>query len=142
MGIKRVEELFEVRTPKKPAIIVPFDGKIVVQEGAKRLEVDIVSEPQPRTYIVKSGYSCDVKKGQKVEKGDTYASKGKSKLKVKEDGKVMEIHDEYIVLGVIDKVTKKVTVGTTLKVKDGAEVYKGQVITTGSLDIKEYMKIV
>jgi len=61
---------------------------------------------------------------------------------VKEDGKVMEVHDEYIVLGVIDKVTKKVTVGTSLRVKDGAEVYKGQVITTGSLDIKEYMKIV
>jgi len=25
-GIKRVEELFEVRNPKKPAVIAPFDG--------------------------------------------------------------------------------------------------------------------
>jgi DNA-directed RNA polymerase subunit beta' len=29
-----------------------------------------------------------------------------------------------------------------LKVKDGSEVYKGQVISTGSIEIKEYMSIV
>ena len=52
-GVKRVEELFEVRNPKKPAIIVPFDGTVVIQESTKRVEVDIISEPQPKTYICK-----------------------------------------------------------------------------------------
>lgn len=37
---------------------------------------------------------------------------------------------------------KKVAIGTSPRVKDGAEVYKGQVISSGSLDIREYMKIV
>lgn len=52
-GIKRVEELFEARNPKKPAIIVPYDGTINVIESAKKLEVEIVSEPQPKTYNCK-----------------------------------------------------------------------------------------
>jgi DNA-directed RNA polymerase subunit beta' len=52
-GVKRVEELFEVRNPKKPAIIVPFDGTVAVHESAKKIEVEIISEPQPKTYIVK-----------------------------------------------------------------------------------------
>jgi hypothetical protein len=33
-----------------------------------------------------------------LEKGGVYAQKGKSKLKVKEEGKVLEVHKEYIVL--------------------------------------------
>ncbi|MBP6256482.1 hypothetical protein KA405_01890 [Patescibacteria group bacterium] len=52
-GIKRIEELFEVRNPKKPAIIVPFDGTVFIYESAKKVEIEIVSEPQPKTYIVK-----------------------------------------------------------------------------------------
>ena len=55
---------------------------------------------------------------------------------------MLEIHDEYIVLGVVETAKKKVAIGTMLKVKDGAEVYKGQVISTGSLDIREYMGVV
>ena len=55
---------------------------------------------------------------------------------------MLEIHDNYIVLGVVDVARKKVAIGTMLKVKEGAEVFKGQVISTGSLDIREYMSVV
>lgn len=61
-GIKRVEELFEVRNPKKPAVIVPFDGTLKVHESGKKLEVEIVSQPQPKTYNSKDGYVISVKK--------------------------------------------------------------------------------
>lgn len=67
-GIKRVEELFEVRNPKKPAVIVPFDGAINVIESAKKLEVEIISEPQPKTYNAKEGYEIIVKKGEELAK--------------------------------------------------------------------------
>jgi DNA-directed RNA polymerase subunit beta' len=59
-GIKRVEQLFEIRNPKKPAIVVPFDGTINVTESAKKTEVEIISEAQPETYIVKEGYTTTV----------------------------------------------------------------------------------
>jgi hypothetical protein len=31
-GIDRIKQLFEVRTPKHPAIIAPFDGTIEFEE--------------------------------------------------------------------------------------------------------------
>jgi DNA-directed RNA polymerase subunit beta' len=61
-GIKRVEQLFEVRNPKKPAVIAPFDGTIKIHESVKQLEIEIISEPQPKTYIIKDGYERVVKR--------------------------------------------------------------------------------
>ena len=52
-GIKRVDELLEIRAPKKPSIIAPFDGKIKIEESPKKIEVEITSEPQPKTYLLK-----------------------------------------------------------------------------------------
>lgn len=123
-------------------MIVPFDGVMALQESPKKVEVEITSDPQPKTYIIKPGYTVEVTKGEELTKGRSYAAKGKSKLKVKEDGVVLEVHNEYIVLGSIQKERKRLAIGTTLKVKDGAQVYKGQVISTGSLDIREYMQVV
>lgn len=141
-GIKRVEEFFEIRNPKKPAIVAPYDGTIEVHESTKKTTVEIVSEPMPKTYIIKDDYTCTIKKWEELKKGWVYAKKGRSKLKVKEEGVVLEVHDEYIVLGVIERTKKKLAVGTSLKVKDGGEVFKGQVISTGSIDIREYKDIV
>ena len=67
-GIKRIEELFEVRNPKKPAIVAPFDGTLYAYESAKKMEVEIVSEPQPKTYIIKEGQVCDLRIGDEVKK--------------------------------------------------------------------------
>lgn len=141
-GIKRVEELFEVRNPKKPAIVVPFDGTVVVHESAKKIEIEIVSEPQPKTYILKDGYTCDVSVWDEIKKWWSYASKGRSQLKVKDEWVVMSVMSDYIILGEVQRAKKKLTVWTTLKVKEGAEVFKWQVISTWSIDVREYMHIV
>jgi DNA-directed RNA polymerase subunit beta' len=141
-GIKRIEELFEVRNPKKPAIVVPYDGVINIYESQKKVEIEIVSDPQPKTYIIKDGYSCEVRVGDEIKKWGSYAAKGRSQLKVKDEWVVLQVFSDYIVLGEVQKVRKKLTIGTTLKVKEWAEVFKGQVISTGSIDIREYMHIV
>lgn len=141
-GIKRVEQLFEARKPKKPAVIAPFDGTIHIHESPKKLEVELVSEPQPKTYIIKEWYTCEVKVWMILDKWWVYAVKGRSKLKVKEEGKVLEVNSEYIVFGVIERITKKVSVWVNLRIKDGADIFKWQVLSTGSLDLKEYMDIV
>ncbi len=141
-GIRRVEELFEVRKPKKAAIVAPFDGRIMISEAGKQSEVEITGEPEPKPYIIKEGYKALVKVGQDVKKGDDYAISGKSKLKLKEDGLVLEVHKDYITVGVVHKYRKTLSGGTVLKVKSGATVLKGQVISTGSLDVDEYKSVV
>lgn len=52
-GIRRVEELFEIRKPKKSAVIAPFDGVIRINEDGKLMEIEIIGEPEPKPYIIK-----------------------------------------------------------------------------------------
>lgn len=141
-GIKRVDELLEIRSPKKAAIIAPFDGKIRIEESPKKIEVEITSEPQPKTYLLKAGYELIVKNGEYLQRGAAYAQKGKSKLKIKDEGVIMDANSDYIVVGEVQKVLKKLAVGTSLRVKEGSDVFKGQLLSGGSVDIREYMRVV
>lgn len=141
-GIKRVEELFEVRNPKSPAVIAPFDGKVTVEEGAKKTEVVITSEPMPVTYVIKDGYKSTVKKGEEIAKWWNFASKWRSKLKIKQWWVVLSTHKDHIVLWEVKVARKKMTIGTVMKVKPNQEVYQGQLLTSGWIDLREYMTVV
>lgn len=74
---------------------------------------------------------------------------GKSKLKVKGAGKVLDIKKDYIVIGevltihatlypglVLDKMLDK-----ELKQEGEVKVLKGQILTNGALDIRQYQDI-
>ena len=141
-GIRRVDELFEVRNPKKPAVIAPFDGVVEIIEWAKKTEINVVSEPLPVTYLIKAEYSLSVSVWDVLNKWGSYATKWRSKLKVKEWGKVLETYDDYIVLWELHEAKRKLTLWTNLKVKNGQEVFKWQLLTTWWIDLREYMKIV
>ncbi|MFZ2150693.1 MAG: DNA-directed RNA polymerase subunit beta' [Candidatus Absconditicoccaceae bacterium] len=144
-GIDRVKQLFEVRSPRTPAVVAPFDGTIYfseVSEQNKTTVIKIVSEYTKKNYLIKDGYTTKLKKGQMLEKGASYAEKGKSKLKIKEEGKVLEVHDDCIVIGIQDIFSRPLTGLTAKKTKDGEKVYKGEVLTNGALDIMEYKNIV
>ena len=95
-GVKRVEELFEARRPSNPAIFAPFDGVVRLEEKGKLVKIEIQSKPQPKTYFVKPGYTVVVKKGETLRKGGVYAVKGKSQLKVKEEGVVLDVKETKI----------------------------------------------
>jgi DNA-directed RNA polymerase subunit beta' len=84
-GIKRIEQLFEVRTPKNPAVIAPFDGQVSVYNSGNYIKLKIVGEQEKKPYLVKPGYTIVVKEGEVLRKGAEYAVKGKSKLKVDEE---------------------------------------------------------
>lgn len=141
-GIKRVEELFEVRKPKKPAIVAPFDWKIAINEAGKLQEIEITSDIQPKLYIVKEWYTITAKVGDFLKKWWVFALKGKSQLKVKEEWTVTEVNKDNVVLWITEKFKKTLSVWTALRVKVWAQVFKGQVISTWALDIKEYKTIV
>ncbi|MBU1758649.1 hypothetical protein KKG31_05980 [Patescibacteria group bacterium] len=61
-GVDRIKQLFEVRAPKNPAIIAPFDGKVSFYETTKTKFIKVVSEYQKKTYLIKDKYKLDVKK--------------------------------------------------------------------------------
>lgn len=139
-GMDRLNELLEVRNPARKAVIAPFDGTVRIHENGKLFEIEVVGEADKRYYPVKEWYKATVQAGNVLKKGGAYASKWVSKLKVKEDGEVIAIKDDILILGVVNSVTQKSAPNTSIKVKDGDMVSKGQILTGWTLDIKEYQK--
>lgn len=140
-GVDRIKQLFEVRSPSLPAIVAPFDGKVSLYEHNKLKYIRVLSDYQKKTYVVKADYEVTVKKGMELLKWEVYAVKGKSKLKIQEEGKILEIKKDHIVLGVQESYSKALH-GLSPKVKEWEEVYKGNVLTLWTLDIREYKEIV
>ncbi len=141
-GLARVDELLEVRIPKAKGIVSPYDGTVRISQDGKLQTVEILAEEEKRFYFMKSDYTPCVKVGEQLTKGSDFAIKGKSKLKVKEDGVVVEVTKEQVVLGVYKSERKTVSPGTRLKVQNGDKVLKWQILTGGALDLKEYKEIV
>lgn len=70
-GLPRVEELFEARRPKNPAIIAELDGVVYINETKGRREIELISPNGDHvTYPVPFGARLRVKDGDQVFAGD------------------------------------------------------------------------
>jgi len=128
-GLARVDELLEVRIPKAKGVVSPYDGTVRISQDGKLQSIEILAEEEKRFYFMKSDYVPCVKVGEQLTKGSDFAVKGKSKLKVKDDGVVIEVTKDQVVLGVYKSERKTVSPGTRIKVQNGDTVLKGQILT-------------
>ncbi len=72
-GLPRVVELFEARSPKKPAIIAEIDGRVKFgKESKDKRKIEIIPEGagEPRTYTIPKGEHVIVYPDQEVRAGD------------------------------------------------------------------------
>ncbi len=71
MGLPRVQELFEARTPKGEAVISDICGEIVeISENSGRYTVRVRNDLEEKTYLTNFGARLRVKLGQKVKNGE------------------------------------------------------------------------
>ena len=81
-GLPRVEELFEARTPKKPAVMSEIDGiaEIVPDENPNIQDVVVTTEDGGESvkYQIPYGRRLTVKDGSHVAKGDSLTEGSKS----------------------------------------------------------------
>ncbi len=70
-GLPRVEELFEARSPKKPAILADFDGIVKIDDSKKNRHVIVTSADQEteKSYLIPFGLRIIVEDGQAVVRG-------------------------------------------------------------------------
>lgn len=160
MGLPRVEELFEARSPKRKAIIAEVAGKITVTSGERRIielqngervldtnsggKVITVEHTavQEDSVSRESGDEAKVKAGDTVKQGDV--------LIVKKDG--TEIHAEHAgVIATSGKTIKviwegpaheeyQVPIGYQILVKNGDEVQPGDALTEGHMDLSQLFR--
>ncbi len=145
-GLTRVEELFEARTPKSPAILSEINGIVKISRKGGTVELTVTSEePEERDYRLQPEFVPTVKVGDKVKTKDPMAKNESNKavLRVEEDGIVKAILEDRIIVLTDDVVTKnyKVPFGKTLKIKDKQKVKKGQALTSGHFNLRELMRL-
>ena len=139
-GLPRVEELFEARGVKKPALIADKDGIVNIEEKeAGRKFVAIVSPDLVKdSYGKVEGLQLQVKDNDAVAKGQILAILGKNKkIKAKFGGVVKIKKGELQVIG--EGASEKImplSDDAVLWVKAGDLVAKGQQLTEGPLDLQ------
>ncbi|MEK7162617.1 MAG: hypothetical protein AAB730_02050 [Patescibacteria group bacterium] len=72
LGLPRVEEIFELRLPRNPAVLSSVCGKVIdIEEGKRREKIVKVEseEGETLTFSVPFGKTILVQKGEQVEKG-------------------------------------------------------------------------
>ena len=70
-GLPRVEELFEARKPKHPAVLAEIDGRVELREAKGARKATITSPSgEERIYPILYGSRLLVRDGQNVEPGD------------------------------------------------------------------------
>jgi len=143
-GLPRVEELFEARRPKTPAIMSPGDGTVHIMEvGNKKFIRLEVKESDKLEIDPGSGAKVKVKHGDKIKKGDVIFvadDKDETKYKAPSSGTV-EIQNNDIILHYVKSMVYEypMTRWMFLRVKDGDKIAKGQQITEGQLDPHELL---
>ncbi|MBI2588437.1 DNA-directed RNA polymerase subunit beta' [Candidatus Berkelbacteria bacterium] len=145
-GLPRVEELFEARPPRNPAILAEFDGRVLVTEEAERLVLTLESKienqenynladyPEAK-LLVKNGEEMAPRQAVlKTKEGTIVRTKLKGKAKVFKEK--IEIKGEEKV-----KISYPLAPYTLVLVGNGEPVKKGQQLTEGALDLSVLLRL-
>ncbi len=162
-GLPRVEELFEARPPKRPAIIADISGMAEIIRSDEGDKIKIASSETFRDeYLPPAGYKVRVEKGQWIDIGTVLATppdgKGKGKGKAKPESSALTSETKPILAGVSGQVAiegKRLSIiyeekeereyivpaATHIHVQTGDVVKAGQQLTDGSINPQEILQI-
>jgi DNA-directed RNA polymerase subunit beta' len=143
-GLPRIEEIFEARNPKGPAVLAEIDGVVSVTAATGKHIVKIRPSNHKVTEYELGERKATIKTGTKVAVGDIMAAdeKGKHALKAKAEGTV-EVKKDKILLTHATGGEREYSVPhyQGLHVQDGDTVVKGQRLTEGSVNLQDMMNL-
>ena len=143
-GLPRVEELFEARLPKHPAILAEIAGRVEIREAKEMKMITIVStERQAASFLLTEDYAPTVTEGEQVTAKQAIATApDKKAIRSTLAGKV-SLTNEAITVTSMEPTTinYEVSSQSNLKVKDGDLVTIGQEITDGHWDLGQALSL-
>ncbi len=145
-GLPRVEELFEARVPKRPAVMAEIEGIVTIQNQKDGTQVVRLTSKQPKNYelTIPLGYDLLVKVGDKVKARQIVAqSKAQKPIRALLAGRLKSEHQNKIVIVSQEQETIDYSIGlnATLIVKPGESVTVGQPLTDDHWDIGKAMHL-
>jgi DNA-directed RNA polymerase subunit beta' len=143
-GLPRVEELFEVRTPKGQAYLSDIAGTVTAWEEGDHYVVQITADEKEKVELKLGGRTPQIAGGTDVMVGDVVAANddGAEPLVAPIAGKV-QLTDSAVIITPSSKSTMRYEIPgfKQLTVKDGDEVKAGQRLTNGSINLHELMRL-
>ncbi len=145
-GLPRVEELFEARPVKRPALMAEVAGQVSVQElekGAKLIRIH-TREQQEEKYRLESKQNpvLKVKDKSEVKEGDVLFTVGAKEVRSKVSGMVKKTDQGISIVHEQDKTHEyPVPSGVILWVKDGDMVASGVQLTEGHIDLHQLYRL-
>lgn len=143
-GLPRVEELFEVRTPKGKAFLADIPGKVAVWEEGDNYIVQITDDEAKTSELLIGDRTVQVASGSDVAVGDVVASAegGESPLIAPVAGKV-SLNKKKITITPAGQSVVKYEIPSFKQVlaKDGGTVVAGQRLTNGSINLHDLMRL-
>jgi DNA-directed RNA polymerase subunit beta' len=143
-GLNRVEELFEVRTPKGQAYLADIAGTATAWEEGDRYIVQITADDRDKVELALDGRTPKVASGSEVAIGDVLATnEGEGEPLVSPMAGKVEITPNSVVVVPTSKsvVRYEIPGYKQLIVKDGDAVVVGQRLTNGSINLHELMRL-
>lgn len=144
-GLTRVEELFEARNPKSAAVLAEITGRAKVSHKKDQVKITLAPETLGEDqYTIPNDFEVLVKKGDKIKPKQVLAkAKGEKRtLKAVQEGKVLVVEDDHILIKHTEKHSKEYSLGLKEKllVSNNDLVAKGKPLTRGHLNLQELMK--
>jgi DNA-directed RNA polymerase subunit beta' len=142
--LPRVEEIFEARVPRNPAILAQLAGTVTIKEEKDRRLIRIIStDIRSESYDLPEGYQPTLKSGDEVKAKQAIATAPEMKaLRAGIAGKVRVGKGSLtITSGEADSREYTVPSNMPLRVKDGDTVSVGQEITDGQLELSQSLEL-
>ncbi len=143
-GLPRVEELFEARIPKRPAILAELAGRVEIRESKDSRTVTIVSmEKASASFRISEDYQPIVAKGEHVALKQAVATAPNKKAIRATLSGIVQLEDSVITVTSTEPTLIEYVIPAhiNLKVKSGDEVTIGQEITEGHWDLGQALKL-
>ncbi|MCD6421790.1 DNA-directed RNA polymerase subunit beta', partial [bacterium] len=142
-GLPRVEQFFEARSPRTPAILAEESGKVRVVEKEDHIEIVLEAQRKKRRVIhLPEGVKLRVKEGQEVKEKEILAE-GKVKITAPFSGRITALKGKKLILESDEpaRFEWQVPPTTEVLVSDGDEVQKGDQLTEGDIDVKTLARL-
>ena len=143
-GLPRVEELFEARVPKSPAIISEIEGEVTINKEKTGTSIIVMGvADKAESHVLPAEYKWIVKNGAKVKSKEILAEAIDQKpVRANFAGEIKIDGDKGIISG-RGKVMKEydIQAASLLKVKNGSQVKMGDMLTEGHLELSSAIKL-
>lgn len=143
-GLPRIEEIFEVRTPKGKAFLSEIGGKVSVWEEGDNYMIQVTDDQAEPAELIIGDRNVTAPEGSVVAVGDVVAAGegGENPLIAPVSGKVHLTKKKLKITPVGQSVVKYSIPGfKQVLVKDGDEIIAGHKLTNGSVNLHDLMRL-